>query len=178
MSGMHNLLIYGLSAISASSDLSATEIGDLGAGSLKGLAGLQELTLNYTNISDKGLQQLTGLRQLRRLNLVGTLVQGEGFRSLKALPALTDVDLTSAPVDDSGVEQIAIPQWFREPDAELFGYHRCRRRLTRQIDPPEGAASGWNRRRGRNAPGNRHAGEISKCWRSMQGDSPKRGSMP
>ena len=73
--------------------LSDTRVSDATLAELKGMVHLQELELNNTLVSDAGLLHLKGLTQLSRLVLTGgTRVTDSGIRALrKYLPNMNAV---------------------------------------------------------------------------------------
>jgi hypothetical protein len=81
--------------------LSYTRLSDAGLAHLKGLTGLQGLSLDDTQVSDAGLVNLRGLTGLQELYLSGTRVTEAGLVYLKGLTGLHGLSLDGTAVSDA-----------------------------------------------------------------------------
>jgi len=87
--------------------LGGTQVTDAGLEHLKGLTALQELNLAGTHVTDAGLQHLKGLTALQQLYLSYTKVTDAGLEHLKGLTALQALRLSHTQVTDAGLQQLA-----------------------------------------------------------------------
>jgi len=84
--------------------LSETQVTDNGLKHLKGLSGLERLSLQRVNITDAGLLHLKGLTNLRFLELSGTQVTDTGLMHLEELTELKGLSLDETRVTGIGLK--------------------------------------------------------------------------
>jgi Leucine-rich repeat (LRR) protein len=87
---------------------------------LRGLTGLQELTLEDAQVTDAGLAYLRGLTSLASLDLTGTQITDAGLEDLKGLTTLHLLDLRDTRLTNEGIRELqeALPK------CELYTGHR------------------------------------------------------
>jgi hypothetical protein len=73
---------------------------------LKGLTGLQRLSLFDTKVTDAGLEHLKGLTGLQVLALIKTEITDAGLEHLKGLTSLQSLVLDFTRVTDAGLEHL------------------------------------------------------------------------
>jgi hypothetical protein len=73
---------------------------------LKGLVGLQSLSLANSQVTDAGLERLKDLANLQSLDLTFTKVTDAGLATLKRFPQLRSLNLHGIGVTDVGLEQL------------------------------------------------------------------------
>lgn len=73
---------------------------------LRGLRGLEELSLSGTGITDAGVSHLKGLTNLTRLYLFDTGITDAGLPHLRGLTNLEYLGLTGTHVTSEGMEEL------------------------------------------------------------------------
>ena len=73
---------------------------------LRGLKGLQWLTLRYTRVTDAGLTQLRGLKGLQELDLSGSHVTDAGVAHLGECKGLQRLVVKGTEVTDAGIAEL------------------------------------------------------------------------
>ena len=86
--------------------LSKTEVTGAGLVHLKGLTGLETLSLFLTKVTDAGLVHLKGLNKLETLFLSGTKVTDAGLEHLKVLTKLDWLQFNNTKITDAGVKKL------------------------------------------------------------------------
>lgn len=84
----------------------STAITDEGIKSLRGLKGLETLSLPGKKITDSTLLHLRGFKNLKRLYLPHTGITDKGLVHLEDFPILTELSLSHTKVTDQGLEHL------------------------------------------------------------------------
>ena len=84
-----------------------SKITDTGLANLRGLTKIKSLTLSFSEITDAGLCNFKGLTRLETLGLTGLQVNGPGLDHLKGLTSLKSLDLDSSEGVDAELEHLS-----------------------------------------------------------------------
>jgi hypothetical protein len=84
-----------------------TSFGDAELACLRGLADLEELSLNETNVTDDGMRYLEDMPSLRYLFLNHTRISSAGLAHIKGLRNLESLSLVNTDVGDEGMKYLA-----------------------------------------------------------------------
>ncbi len=82
------------------------EISDAGLIHIRGLTGLQSLSIDHGDVTDEGIANFSEMAGLERLELNSTKVTGTGLKHLKRPEKLKTLKLYRSPINDEGLKEI------------------------------------------------------------------------